>query len=278
MDSRDHYSGASSDPSRIAPLPSLEHSPLTMERSQKDWFRLLHKLTQDTLTPRDVVKSSEAQLGILLPLLMQLPHLSDALMQRLSLCPALETQAFWWARSHMTAVDGTHLALALRIEPAFRTAIAFLESLVVTIPKEGQVFEGIDLLDPFAEANITASPPCRFSSAIVLKLFASGHSPILLKLCTTVGIPRLLLLKPDDVRRDANVSVIFEIFNYLWRHSWINADKKPCAVSFRILPCGPNFGLLGYVVDAIPLREFDFNRILTYDREQLEVKGRHRYS
>ena len=48
--------------------------------------------------------------------------------------------------------------------------------------------------------------------------------------------------------------LMFEVFNYLWRHSHIPARRKPCALTFQIVPGDREFGFMEFMADSAPVR------------------------
>ena len=61
----------------------------------------------------------------------------------------------------------------------------------------------------------------------------------------------------NSVRPDAGVMLMFEVFNYLWRHSHIPARRKPCALTFQIVPGDREFGFMEFMADSAPVRGCD---------------------
>jgi len=83
--------------------------------------------------------------------------------------------------------------------------------------------------------------------------------------------PERFLVKPDSVANDAFVVALFRLFNYLWRHSFLPAEYKPCALDFEVLPAGPNFGFVEYVEASTPVRDFDWSQLSENDEGQIRV-------
>ena len=73
---------------------TLERRPLVTDvHSQKDWFRLLHKVTCACISPRDVIKCSERQIELLLPLLLRVELVARSVTARLTNSSRLRLRA-----------------------------------------------------------------------------------------------------------------------------------------------------------------------------------------
>eukprot|EP00727_Mastigamoeba_balamuthi_P011175 m51a1_g6680 hypothetical protein (1058) ;mRNA; f:224584-228901 len=322
------------DPLAIAARPSLERRALTMEGARKDWFRLLHKVSQDAISARDVSLASHQQLWLLLPVLLQLEHVADMLAARLRRTrgTALRAAAYALMRASPATAHPAHLPLFAELTGEWSASLEFYESIANAVvqakplvgatytpqpeaailfpmrpapaprsPQQQQAQQAQQILQivqqqqqashPSDDDDLSSGPPTetprahllrsmsassglgdddddlgppleRLSKARVLKVFNSGHSPTLLELLPEEGSdasPIRVLLKPDTVQSEAMTCRVFELFNFLWRHSWIPAQLKPVALAFDALPCGSEWGFVEFVPDAVSLRDYDFS-------------------
>ena len=73
---------------------TLERRPLLTDvHSQKDWFRLLHEVTCARISPGDVIKCSERQIELLLPLLLRVDLVAAPMTARLTHSSRLRLRA-----------------------------------------------------------------------------------------------------------------------------------------------------------------------------------------
>jgi len=83
--------------------------------------------------------------------------------------------------------------------------------------------------------------------------------------------PSRLLLKPDNVVNDATCFSMFQVFNYLWRHSFIPEVFKPYALDLAVLPAGLKFGFIGYVENSQSASNYDWEKLFNCNEQQLQV-------
>ena len=269
--------------------PSLERWPLSalnrgeIERSggaegklkhkPKDTFRLFHKLVTHALSPRDMTVSTERHIQLLLPLLLRLDLTATALAARLEGCPQLLMHAHGYQRCARSSVSKRlHPVLGDAEEGEIGATMEWFKDSLGQVTS-GQIQAGallsppddLIVLDPLSRCD---PAEWKLRSLEVLKTFDSGHGPCLGKLTLVRRAEtaedeeaqherervETVLLKPDDVRPDAGVMLMFEVFNYLWRHSHIPARRKPCALTFQIVPGDREFGFMEFMADSVPVR------------------------
>ena len=243
---------------------TLERRPLVTDvHAQKDWFRLLHKVACACISPRDVIKCSERQIELLLPLLLRVELVSGSLTARLTHSSRLRLRAHALlasARKPEKAVCESLRALLSYPPPTVSATFAWFGELI-----RGNRLEERKLLHcPKPYTRLVIDPlsrhddSWRVQSVMVKKTFASGHGPSLLELdlrhvATRQRRTEMVLLKPDDVRPDLAVLEVFEVINFLWRHSYV--APKPCALTFSVVPGATDFGFMEFVQDAAPVRD-----------------------
>ncbi|KAH3767200.1 Phosphatidylinositol 3-kinase 1 [Pelomyxa schiedti] len=276
---------------QMCPGATLETHPLKGAPNTKDWFRLLHKASNDTLSPRDVSKCSEQQLDFFMPLLLQLSHLPAALFARLNDSRFLRSSAFYWMQGAPLTIHSTfshNNALRQALNEEFGATVSYFQAMSVTVAmqKEGATATfppDPEMVSPFLEPIRDQAPftsddaldevdsnQGHLTGLTIGKTCKSGHSPIFLDLQDGVK-KKKILLKPDTVLTDALVYRFFELFNYFWRMSWIPAEVKPAAISFAVATGGPSWGFVEVIPNAIPLRNFDFDKILTFSDSEMNT-------
>mmetsp|Transcript_19437 Transcript_19437/g.32075 ORF Transcript_19437/g.32075 Transcript_19437/m.32075 type:complete len:826 (-) Transcript_19437:377-2854(-) len=72
---------------------------------------------------------------------------------------------------------------------------------------------------------------------------------------------RSILIKPDAVCRAAGVSRMMELFNYLWRNSWMHGHTVPQALHYTVVPGGEKWGFIECIKDAKSVKDFDFSTV-----------------
>ena len=120
---------------------------------------------------------------------------------------------------------------------------------------------GAGLFDPLA-APFDATLAAPATHVFVQRTFDSGHGPSVLELRgADEKVLAELMIKPDDVRRDALVLDLFTLFNYLWRHSFIPDHLSPVALSLVTLPGGADWGFVEFMTDSMPASVRSYTRI-----------------
>lgn len=123
----------------------------------------------------------------------------------------------------------------------------------------------------------------RISEIRVVKKFSSGHAPSLLNLTFANGAKDAMVYKKDDLRysktwgffllrpqklhtrTDLMACSLFGLFNALWRIGRVRASAK----EFGVFPLTREVGLMSFVGDSIPLREWDPEALLKASPESL---------
>ena len=265
----------------------LELRPLTQSDEHKDWFRLMYKMTCDAMSARDVTRLSVDQLTFLIPFVLTLPgtlglaELKVRCSTRVSedghVTRRMRWRTYAWGRTHAESLVGHESGwlerLAEREPPRaawlreladeFEPARKWFEKLITTKTlQKGQRFAlardlGAGFFDPLA-APFDATLAAPVTHVFVQRTFDSGHGPSVLELRgADEKVLAELMIKPDDVRRDALVLDLFTLFNYLWRHSFIPDHLNPVAMSFAVLPGGTEWGFLEVRGPAHPLSPGD---------------------
>jgi len=173
--------------------------------------------------------------------------------------------AFWCIKAELKMANRYHdntswLGDTTKLEHTWK----FFHELSTRFPlTKGERYTDLDLVDPVWQAGTV-------TSVEVTKVFLSGHNPCLLQLTYASPIPpRSIMFKDDDIRPDMMVSVIFDVFNTLWRGSGLKS--RPELVTFKVVPASPSFGFMEFVENSVPLREYDVNSIQNYTEEEMDL-------
>mmetsp|Transcript_18723 Transcript_18723/g.33490 ORF Transcript_18723/g.33490 Transcript_18723/m.33490 type:complete len:768 (-) Transcript_18723:189-2492(-) len=72
---------------------------------------------------------------------------------------------------------------------------------------------------------------------------------------------KTFLIKPDSVGRAAGVVRMMELFNFYWKHSWLNGKDIPQALSYMVVPGGHSWGFIECIPDAVSVKDFNWKLI-----------------
>eukprot|EP01127_Copromyxa_protea_P023957 TRINITY_DN9226_c0_g1_i1.p1 TRINITY_DN9226_c0_g1~~TRINITY_DN9226_c0_g1_i1.p1 ORF type:complete len:600 (-),score=115.15 TRINITY_DN9226_c0_g1_i1:37-1836(-) len=236
------------------------------ERKKADQLLLLYtKILNHSLSPEEFKELDSERVYEYLPIFLQCPQLIDVLHDRLMAEPKLQHFAYWSKRAGL-AVSNVYLHNTnfFGDTTLCETSYDFWSALGARFPlQKGEKITNLNIPDPlWGKGTI--------QELEVVKIFMSGHNPCLLKAKYTD--PTIedthIFMKTDDCRSDLCVMTVFNIFTVLCETSGLSV--KPEIIKFRIV-AGENFGLMEFVENSVPLRDFDIELILQCSEEEIDT-------
>jgi len=116
------------------------------------------------------------------------------------------------------------------------------------------VWTDLDLLDPLGIVRGAVT------SIRLEKIYPSNVRPILLTLNPGKSESiQCIFKRGDDLRQDFAVQTMFFVFNRLWKQSPLL--YKPFIHQYKVLPMGPQMGIIEFVPNSTSSGKFDWNSI-----------------
>jgi hypothetical protein len=121
----------------------------------------------------------------------------------------------------------------------------------------------VDLIDPVSLKPIM--------NILVIKAYESKARPLLLEFTFRDGEKSSVILKKgDDIRNDWYVQTMFEIFNHLWRNSYLSSNP-PVIYTYKCIPIYPMFGCIECVTNVKSVQDFDYEKISQLEQDQKNI-------